>query len=89
MRFIIALMLVICCSVPAYNVLAQAQLMVPPGQTGDLNFKPQSVLPPPVEAAALNKGGDMQVNLAIGSPGVTIPVADVRSRAIQFPLTLN
>lgn len=89
MKFSKLSLLAFCLSILVIDVLAQNQLMVPPGQTGDLNFKPQSVLPPPVEAAALNKGGDVQVNLAIGSPGVTVPVADVRSRAIQFPVTLN
>ncbi len=29
------------------------------------------------------------MNLAVGSPGVNIPVADVRSRGIQFPVSLN
>lgn len=55
----------------------------------DLNFKPNSILPPPPEAASINKGGDVSVNLSVGAPTVAIPVAEVKSRIINFNVSLN
>lgn len=58
-------------------------------QSSDYNFIPTAVLPPPVNAANINKGGDVSVNLSCGTPSVNIPLAEVKSRFLGFPVSIN
>ncbi|MRG44836.1 hypothetical protein GFS24_06905 [Chitinophaga sp. SYP-B3965] len=67
----------------------QQLMMTPPVDDQELNFNSKSILPAPSEAAAINKGGDVSVNLSVGAPTVMIPIANVASRFISFPVSLN
>ncbi|WP_146151262.1 hypothetical protein [Chitinophaga niastensis] len=59
-----------------------------PGGT-NYNFNPNAFYPPPVNAATINKGGDVNVNLASGTPNVGIPLFNIKSRFLNLPVTLN
>lgn len=58
-------------------------------QRSEYTFTAQSILPPPVNAASINKGGDVNVNLSSGTPNVSIPLAEVKSRMLGLAVTLN
>ncbi len=55
----------------------------------ELDFRTKSFLPPPAEAASINKGGDVGVNLSSGAPSISIPLASGSSRFISVNASLN
>jgi len=46
-------------------------------------------IPPSPEAAAFAKYGNTPVNLYTGTPTISIPIASVRGRTIEVPISLN
>ncbi|MGO4292589.1 hypothetical protein [Chitinophaga sp. RAB17] len=67
----------------------QTRTATPPGGDNAYNFNPNALYPPPVNAATMNKGGDVNVNLSSGTPNVSIPLFNVKSRFLSLPVTLN
>ncbi|MBO9728862.1 MAG: hypothetical protein J7623_09515 [Chitinophaga sp.] len=79
--------LIFCSHIKAFP---QVQTRTPVPPAGDsYNFSPSTFYPPPVNAATMNKGGDVSVNLSSGTPNVVIPLFNVKSRTLSLPVTLN
>ncbi len=70
-------------------IAQQQRLLTPPVDDGAHSFNSNSILPPPVNASSINKGGDASVNLSVGTPNVAIPLMEVKSRYLGFPVSIN
>jgi hypothetical protein len=51
-------------------------------------FRP-NIIPPSPEAAALGKFGDVPVDLYTGSPSISIPIWNLKSREIEVPINVS
>ncbi|HMH20168.1 MAG TPA: hypothetical protein VK563_00260 [Puia sp.] len=57
------------------------------GQTSVINL-PQ-VIPPPPDAAALGKYGDIPVSLNTGNANISVPLYEIKTPRLTLPVTLN
>lgn len=55
--------------------------------TGDMFLR--KIVPPSPTAASLGKYGDQQANLFSGTPGVNIPIYEIKSNGLSVPLSLS
>lgn len=53
------------------------------------NLEPNRILQPSPNAATINKGGDVNVNMATGTPSVNIPFYTISSRFLSLPISIN
>jgi YD repeat-containing protein len=47
------------------------------------------VVPPPADAASLGKYGDVPVNLSVGTPGISVPIYEIKTSRLSVPVTLS
>ncbi|RFM27653.1 SpvB/TcaC N-terminal domain-containing protein [Deminuibacter soli] len=65
---------------------AQVIAQVQPSQ---INLDYPSILQPSPTVSQLNKGGDASVNLATGTPNVSVPLYTIQSRFLSHPISMN
>jgi hypothetical protein len=48
-----------------------------------------NIVPPPADAAALGRYGDVPVNLEQGLPSINVPLYEIKTSRLSLPITLN
>ena len=59
------------------------------GQTSTPPNFPESVVPPSPNAAALGKYGDIPVSLYTGTPNISVPLYNLKSKKMSVPVSLS
>lgn len=70
----------VCCIISAFPFIAKSQ---------DANYALPKIIPVSPNAASLGKYGETPVSLYTGVPNITIPVYEIKTGNISFPISLN